>query len=168
MKVFHSLSKLALPLLFLSISLFSLETKAQVLSLMTSASMCDLRNIGNGKARQGMIRENGTINNILNDLNIPIYCPLTIEFDKPKYEVAIRALNGNSSTQRFRCVVSEYDINNFKIRSVAKSLNLQGGFADTLYFPNLRMSSVTNRLDMRCEMPPRGGYGWIAMDSYYF
>jgi hypothetical protein len=140
-----------------------LQAKAAIDSHDTSASMCDLRNMGNILAQKGLIRQNGAIVNILSSNNIPVFCPIIINaYDTSGYNVFIRALNPTASSRQFKCVLSQYDVDNFTKRSIQRTLTLQAGFAGGLTFYNLGVIPLGDRLDLRCEVPPGGAYGGIS------
>ncbi|MEM9255902.1 MAG: hypothetical protein AAGA91_10655 [Pseudomonadota bacterium] len=114
-----------------------------------------------------MIRENGQIRSRLDDLNIPIYCPLSIQPFGLFYEVGIVASNRDVSFRRFVCVLSEYNIVNQRVRSLQRAANIAPGESDFLFFQQVELEDSVNRLDLRCEMPPKGAYGAITVDNVF-
>lgn len=164
MDIHSSILKLALPLLLAATLLAPLQVKADFVSSVTSASICDLRNMGNVLAQKGLIRQNGTITNILSGNNIPVFCPIiTSIYATQGYDVFIRILNPSSSTRSFSCVLSQYDQFNNKTRSIKRSMNLSPLFSAGLTFYNLGVIPVNERLDLRCEVPPGGAYGALSV-----
>jgi hypothetical protein len=150
-----------------AIALFSLETRAQIIfSESFSSSACDLRNIGNGKARDGFIRDNGAVSSILDKNNIPIYCPIPKDALSSKISVAIMAGNLANVSRKFSCVLSEYDLFNFKVRSIRRAVTVAPGFGQPLFFDQIQLDSWLNYVELRCELPPGGSYGAIAVDNY--
>jgi len=168
MKPFKPLSKLVFHLLVVIVSFCSMGTQAQLISSQAvSSSSCDLRNIGNGKARDGFIRDNGAVMNILDNNNIPIYCPIKKDADATRITVAIMAGNLRDISQKFVCVLTEYDPLNFKIRSVRRAVTIAPGYGEALFCDQVQLASWLNYVELRCELPPSGLYGVIAVDNHF-
>lgn len=150
--------------LILTLLLTPLHSNAEFDSSITSASMCNLRNMGNGLARQGLLREYGTITNILSSNNIPVFCPIiTSLYAENDYNVTVSILNPAPFTLQFSCILSQYDLLNFRTRSVKRTENVQSGYASSLNFFDLGVIPAGERLDLRCEVPPGGAYGAVLV-----
>ena len=167
MKSIFSVYRLTSVLMMIPVLCFPLTAIAELISgEMMSADYCDVRNPGGAPALEGTRKQDGEIQNILPDFQFTISCPLQIQFDSSSYDIGVVALNYNSVTQGFKCVLQEFNISDFLVASYPTTLKIGPGFYDIISFSNIELENNGNRLYMWCALPPRGALGSLVVDSY--
>lgn len=135
-------------------------------AMVTSADICDARATALGPGNQ-IRKKGGEIQNISGNQTIPVSCPLETEFANGRYDIGIVGWNYGGATKKFKCTLTEYDAFSYKVRSYTKAVNIRPDSAELIGYEAKRLSDDTNRFHMECDLPPRGAYGTLFVDSYY-
>jgi hypothetical protein len=136
-----------------------------MVSTTTTGDLCKVKN----PAGRNVRRDFGGLANINSSGNYNVACPITTFLDANYYHliVSFENFHENGKTQNYKCSLTEYDLDNFRVRSHNRSLAIASGDVDGLLFEFIQMSEITNRLHLICTLPPRSFIGTIGIDSEY-
>jgi hypothetical protein len=159
--------RIFLGVILTSVTLFT-ATGSYAQSLVSTTTTGDLCKVKNPAGR-GVRRDLGGLANINSQGNYNIACPITTFLAANYYHliVSFENFHENGASQRFKCSLTEYDLDHFRVRSHNRSVVIASGDVDRLLFENIQMSEVTNRLHLICTLPPRSFIGIVGIDSEY-
>ena len=134
---------------------------------ITSGDYCSVRNASTNQA-SGLRKQNGRIENTLDDFTFTVACPIMIIFDRSEYSVGLTYSNWGTVDQEFKCVLSEYElVGSEKVASYSQKGVLSAGETGGLEFLNIKLTNPYNRLHMWCSLPPRSSLDQLGMGSFH-
>jgi len=122
---------------------------------------------GGTKEAGGIRKQDGRIENTLEDFTFTISCPIMIIFDRAEYSVGLTYSNFGSTDQEFHCVLSEFElVGSAKVASYAQRGVVSPGESAGMEFLNIRLTNQYNRLHMWCALPPKSSLDQLGMGSF--
>lgn len=163
-------SRIQYRLIIITASFFTLFSLSQPAlsgsTFLTSGDYCNIQNFGGEAARKDSRKQGGGYQNMSDQYNFTVSCPLMQDPLDSDFEIMVSFTNRNTFTQIYKCSLDEYDESDDKVRTLTSASSIDSEASGSVSFVGVNYLTDGNRFYLSCKLPPQSTMGSVYLTGY--